>query len=454
MRFPNKFPDLFPTEAVKQFMDLVSQPTLVQGLKDAAQKLGIQDVLPTGQIQEAMQQAKRWMDVVAEQFTSATPGMNRVINGTGEIFSDRWAAVPSDSEILQAEHTIRSGVVRNVESVIDIPLVRKLTHAEDVWIASSVGQAILALGKLSSNGWIVPRTDCIRLPKSNGSQPAITELLGAFGKKVVEIGAANDCGRDDYESALKSQAAPILTTYPSGLDGQASDNNHHQLAVELAKKHGTYAVELLWNGGIQAIAWSNREALCIGERLQHGVDLVLVPGDGLLGGPSCGIVLGKSHLIRELKEIGDRIGATASNSVLVGVQETLQVNESLERWSRSPIGAILTNGMDNLKNRADRMSKQITGSPLVSEVTMDTRDYAVGNQAWSQWRLPSTFLRIAAASGQDATLRKKLESMNPPIHFRSEGEAIILVVRTIDPADDASVVSAFWHEEPAASPTS
>ena len=76
MRFPIPFKDLLPIDTIKQLSQLVSQPTLVNAIKEAAQKIGLKDPFQSGNIQQVLQQAGRWMESVTEPWLAdSKPGL-------------------------------------------------------------------------------------------------------------------------------------------------------------------------------------------------------------------------------------------------------------------------------------------------------------------------------------------------------------------------------------------
>ncbi len=87
MRFPSIIKDLLPSDSVKQLMDLVNQPNLVSGLKDAAQQLGWKEAWGTTQIQHAMMQTKKWMETFNSRWASENHETLRLgVNATGQLF--------------------------------------------------------------------------------------------------------------------------------------------------------------------------------------------------------------------------------------------------------------------------------------------------------------------------------------------------------------------------------
>ena len=81
MRIPSRLQELIPPAAVKQLMELVGQPSLLGGLRDAAQKLGWKDSWQATNLRDAMQQAKRWVESVGPQIWRALSCRKSLISG-------------------------------------------------------------------------------------------------------------------------------------------------------------------------------------------------------------------------------------------------------------------------------------------------------------------------------------------------------------------------------------
>ena len=73
--------------------------------------------------------------------------------------------------------------------------------------------------------------------------------------------------------------------------------------AELAKKHDLISMEDLGSGVlIDFSKYGQKKEPTIFESLSSGIDLITFSGDKLLGGPQCGIIIGKKELISKLKK--------------------------------------------------------------------------------------------------------------------------------------------------------
>lgn len=92
------------------------------------------------QLQDAMQQAKRWVESVTDRFHSESPELRNCINATGEIFSSRFLATPLSSESIRAQVLIQEGFIQGEVQHDHEAILKELTGCEDgkLWSAHSL----------------------------------------------------------------------------------------------------------------------------------------------------------------------------------------------------------------------------------------------------------------------------------------------------------------------------
>ena len=454
MRFPTKLQDLVPPESVRQFLELVNQPTLVSGLKEAAQKMGWKESWQPPQFHEAMQQAKKWLNTLAYPFHVEGLSVQTCINGTGEIFSERWLGLPLDSEALRAQAMISEGFSTGNIAQATVASLKKLYKAEEAIVVSSVGQAIDLVARHPDfrGQWCIPRVDCIRLPRQNNSNHAVDvrDMLSFSQSTIQEIGASNECDRADFERVLQQGHRAVLTCWPSGLDLTNPWSPHRDWAIDVSHPQQGIAAELLLLGATYPIGDSSLQPPMIVDRLHRGADIVILPGDGLLGGPACGILVGTAKALHPLQAVVDRFGLRADASTLAALATTIERSKTEEQWKQTPLGAILTNSLANLEHRAQRIVAQLRGSPLLNHVDLETKSVSFGSAPWNLLGAPSPILRLQPSDGDVELLASKLFHRSPPILGRIVDGHLEFVLRTVSSADDAQLGEAFWscEEEP------
>jgi hypothetical protein len=455
VKIPNRIQDLLPSEAVKQLVDLVAQPPLVQGLKEAAQRLGWKEAWQPSQLQDAMNQAKQWIETLSSRFRESGAKAAVGINATGQIFSDRWCATPWDDRALQAWLPLVSGFASNEQCQKNaLGLIRAQTQAEQVLVTSSLPSALglLAMHPQWSGGFAVPRTDCIRLEGRCDLKP----MLELHGRSVREFGASNAYSMQDLESSRLGSGQALLSCWPTGFMPMAESpgefraggsgpgsNPLREGLVHKAKSVGAASIEVLLDGCWLDLSGLGIDASLVPERLRAGVDVVVVPGQGLLGGPRAGLILGKDCVVGPLQELAARYSLLADGAVLAALVTCVESQADFATWSKTRLGAILANGMPNLESRAKRLAVQIGGCPWVQEVEVQSQSIPLGDPPWHTLRLPSTVLVIRLKGRSVEDVDRELRRRDTPIWTNIKPNRLECVLRTVDPADDVAVANAF-----------
>ncbi len=340
MRLPSILKDLVPSESVKQWMDLVSQPNLVAGLKDAAQQLGWKEGWAGGQLQQSVVQAKKWLEMFQDRWREGNQGRLQLgINATGKLFSTQWSSVPLAPSAVSMQAYVGSGYSRPDSLATEAErLVRSLSGAEACIVLPSIELAILLVGQLLSPEcrWAVPRADCVRL--SSGAD--VAALLSYRRSEVLELGATNSCTLSDYEAALVQQAQGFFTVRPTRPGSLVSSSELQQLIGRKAGGDSPSAliVELALDGSLIDLAPVGLPFTNVANGLKAGADLIILPGNMWIGGPDCGLVVGKTSLVDRIHELAARLGLLANPSLLATLSASISAGKDLAAWRETPLG--------------------------------------------------------------------------------------------------------------------
>ena len=450
MKIPIPFKDLLPIETVKQLSQLVGQPALMSALKDAAQKLGIKDPLHSNNLQQVLQQASRWMESISEPWLrSAHPGLTPGINATGELFSNRWCAHRMGSEAISQLHHLQSRYAETTK--LDSQwrnLMVGLTGAQSALAVPNLSIAMYLIAMARNNEtsnkprWVLPRVDCIRLPQTGTAHGGnLRSLLDLAGCNVMEIGTNQDCSQQDFEQALQPADSILLLASPNSLSSE-SQQSHRQVAIAAAKTASATTVEIMLNGSIHNLQSFHVPSRPISDCWDKATraDLLIVPGDMLLGGPECAVVLGDMGVIETLQKIADTAGWHASNTTKAALLRTLQASDTFEKWCQLPVGLALSIGLDNLNNRAKRISQQLDATPLVERAAVATKVCKIGAAAWSGVRLESSVVQLFPREMTPSALAERLSASDLPIWGNVQSDHVELVMRSVEPDEDRLLV--------------
>jgi hypothetical protein len=145
-------------------------------------------------------------------------------------------------------------------------------------------------------------------------------------------------------------------------------------------------------------------------------------------------------VIETLQKIADTAGWHASNTTKAALLRTLQASDTFEKWCQLPVGLALSIGLDNLNNRAKRISQQLDATPLVERAAVATKVCKIGAAAWSGVRLESSVVQLFPREMTPSALAERLSASDLPIWGNVQSDHVELVMRSVEPDEDRLLV--------------
>ena len=248
-----------------------------------------------------------------EQFcTDSAPKIKEVINLTGIVVHSNLGRSLYPSEAIKAgimvmenftdlEFDLSSGKRSERERFL-VHSVKELTGAEDATIVNNNAAAVFLILNTFCMGKevVISRGELVEI----GAEFRIPDIMKNAGAKLKEIGTTNRTHLSDFSSAICSQTGLIMKVYTSNYEiiGFTSCVDEKKIS-QLAKKNKVPFVVDIGSGNLTDMTNINlpKEDI-ISDVLRKGVDLVTFSGDKLLGGPQCGIIVGKTSYIQRIRE--------------------------------------------------------------------------------------------------------------------------------------------------------
>lgn len=446
-----------PAEAIKQLTQWVNQPVLTHALREAAQKLGVREIPSLSSLQELVRQAARWVDTATEPWSKQHGKLLASgINATGEWFSGRWTAPKLTPDAMALAHLIHTSTTEDwdIEGHCRNLLV-STTGAADALVAPSLSLAIhLGVHGLTRGQQVerivLPRKHCIRIPGGplhGGSM--LPDLIGASGLPVREIGTSSECLASDYDRALESKGSLLFIASSSLQDESVG------VGIARALDIGCRVCEVAIAASLYDLMDIGLATQALSRRWDHGPDLILVPGQYLLGGPECGILLGKREVIQSIRQYAETSGMLADRATHLLLAESLRGAQTREAWNTTPTGAVLSNSLANLENRAKRITMQCESSNSPVTLSWRTQPCRFGSGLWHDCLIDSAVLQLTPKPGQSISqIADHLAQQTPPIWGNVLSDRIEWVLRTVEPSDDTLLVSALDSLTPRGDTTS
>jgi L-seryl-tRNA(Ser) seleniumtransferase len=398
-------------------------------LREAAQRLG--DQLVKSVVVEVLARCRAGAlppDDVADVAVASLPRvatrMRRVINATGVVVHTNLGRAPlSDAAVAALE--VAAGAT-DVELDLDsgrrgrrgrsalAALAAAVPDADAVHVVNN-GAAALALvtsALARDREVVVSRGEMVEI----GDGFRIPELLESVGARLREVGTTNRVRLADYAAAIGDDTAFVLKVHPSNfrVDGFTSEVSVAELA--------TLPVPVVVDIGSGLLDAHPRlpDEPSAAAALRAGADLVTASGDKLLGGPQCGLLLGKADLVESLRRHPFARALRVDKLTLAALEATLT-------GPPSPVAQALATDVRQLMSRAAAMAEALAD---VVDARAVASIAAVGGGGAPGVELPSA--AVALPEHLAAT----------PVVGRVESGRLLLDLVAVPPRDDVTVVEA------------
>jgi L-seryl-tRNA(Ser) seleniumtransferase len=370
------------------------------------------------------------VDLVLASLPAAATSMRRVVNATGVVVHTNLGRAPLSAAAIEAVQ-LAAGAT-DVELDLDTghrgrrgrgalaALAAAVPHAEDVHVVNNgaAALALAAVGLAVGREIVVARGEMVEI----GDGFRIPELLEAVGARLREVGTTNRVRLSDYAGAVDERTGFVLKVHPSNfvVSGFTSSVPVSELA--------SLPVPVVADIGSGLLAPHPRlpDEPSAAAMLQAGAALVTASGDKLLGGPQCGLLLGRADLVGSLRRNPFARALRVDKLTLAALEATLT-------GPVPPVPAALARRAEDLFARVARIAAELSG---VVEATPVGSTAAVGGGGAPGVRLPSAAVSLPAA------LADPLRAGDPPVVGHVEHGRLLLDLIAVDPADDPALVEA------------
>ena len=373
----------------------------------------------------------------------ADPALTPVINATGVLLHTNlgraaWPAAAikaarlaaSEPSMLELDpETGRRG--RRFGAVEDEVIA--LTGAEAALVTNNnAGAVALAVGLAGKGGVAVSRGELVEI----GGGVRIPEIVRRAGAKLVEVGTTNRTRVADFEEVLAAgKAMLVLRVHPSNFQqtGFVEAPDPRQLAAA-AHRHGAIVVDDLGSGALLDTARFGlaHEPMPV-ERLQAGADLVTFSGDKLVGGPQAGIIAGRADLVEKLRKDPLARAMRPDKVILAALAATLRLYRAGVAQAEVPVWRHVCTPAAALAERANRLAK--ASGARATQVESTVGGGSLPGQTLASWGV------ALDQSSPQRTLRR-LRAGRPAVIGRVIDDAVVLDLRTVEPADDERLAEA------------
>ncbi|MGW3767390.1 L-seryl-tRNA(Sec) selenium transferase [Actinomadura verrucosospora] len=374
-------------------------------------------------------------EAVADAAVASLPpnasGLRPVINATGVLLHTNLGRAPLSPAAREAV-AVASGATdveldletgrraRRGRSVL-AALRERVPQAEAAHVVNNgaaalvLAAAALAPGReiVISRGEMVEIGDGFRIP----------ELLAATGARLREVGMTNRTTPDDYAAAVGEETGFILKVHPSNfrMTGFARGAG----VAELAGLGVPVVADI--GSGLLAPEPLLPDEPDAASMLKAGADLVTASGDKLLGGPQCGLILGRDEPVRRLARHPLARALRVDKLTLAALEATL-------RGPLTPTAEALHADAGAVRERAERLAARLRDAGV--DAAAAGSEAAVGGGG-----APGVVLPSAAVSVPEH-YASRLRRGTPAVMGRVEDGRCLLDLRSVPPDQDGALAEA------------
>ena len=367
--------------------------------------------------------------------------LRRVVNATGIVIHTNLGRAPMADAAVSAVTEAARGY-SNLEMDLATgkrggrggqieELLQTLTGAEAALVVNNNAAAVLlALGTLAGGGEVViSRGELVEI----GGGFRVPDVITQSGARLVEVGTTNKTRLADYARASGADTKVLLKVHPSNykIVGFTEEASVAELAT-LAQERGLVLMNDLGSGAlVDLTAYGLPPEPTVPETLAAGADVVTVSGDKLLGGPQCGLILGKRELIERLGANPLFRALRADKLTLAALEATLRLYLDPARLTETvPVLRMLSMGKDELARRARRLRAMLAKIDGL-ETRVADGDGFTGGGALPTVPLPTKRVLVRAAGRSADALASALRRHDPPVVAMLDDDWLVLDVRTV-----------------------
>jgi L-seryl-tRNA(Ser) seleniumtransferase len=374
--------------------------------------------------------------------------VRRVINGSGILLHTGLGRAPlsqhamaaiaeaAGASLVEVDPETGERVYRGFQVARQLQVLT--SAADSVIVNNNAGATLLVLSALChgkevliSRGQLVEIGGSFRLP----------EIFACAGVQLREVGTTNRTHLRDYEAAVTDQTAAILRVHASNyrIEGFTSEPSTAELAT-ITQNHKLLLMDDIGSGQPRSLPLIRQFAEPDFESsISAGADIVLGSGDKLLGGPQCGIIVGRSELIGQLQRHPLARCLRVDKFTLAALQATLDQHLT-EDHPDIPLLNMLRATVESLQHRGQRIVNAVPTDLATSQLISTAAE--VGGGTCAGYTVESQAVQVRPVEGTAEALARTLRMGRPAVWPRTQGDAVLIDLRSLQPADDNDLIDA------------
>ena len=441
---------LLESEPLKRLVDTVNHQVVAEGVRSfldnvRQQMSGATEDLHVPTPTELAEKIADWLK------SERKPNLRSVINGTGIILHTGLGRAPLAKSAIKAVTELSDGYC-SVEIDLETGdrgqrvkaverLLCELTGCEAATVVNNNASAtMLALSELAQGKEvIVSRGQLIEI----GGSFRLPDVMESSGCKLHEVGTTNKTRISDYESAINGCTGALLLVHPSNyaVVGFSETPKIDEL-VRLGRAKNLPVIDDVGSGALVDFArYGMNDEPMVADSIKAGADLILFSGDKLVGGPQCGIIIGKSKYVKRVMKNPLMRAMRVGKMTLAALAATLELYLKPETAEQEiPILQMLSMPIENLDLRANKLCGQIGHLDYIESAKPIESEAMLGGGSVPAQTTPSRAVEITPKGITADQLASKLREGQTAVMGRINKDKLILDLRTIHPSEELELI--------------